>query len=96
MRSIEIFSGCGGLALGLSRAGFTHDLMVEWDDHAVATIEHNRQRKIQHVRHWPHDRLDYQVNGVRVYCNPRGYPRERLKMQKEGSCQFRVDELVEV
>lgn len=43
-----------------------------------------------------HDRLDYQVNGVRVYCNPRGYPRERLKMQKEGSYQFRVDELIEI
>lgn len=53
MKSVELFSGCGGLALGLSRAGFEHELMVEWNQDAVATVLHNRKRRISHVRHWP-------------------------------------------
>lgn len=53
MRSVELFSGCGGLALGLSRSGFHHDLMVEWNEEAVATVQHNRSRGIRHVREWP-------------------------------------------
>lgn len=58
MRSIELFSGCGGLALGLARAGFEHEMMVEWNDDAVATVMHNRKRGIQHVRHWPIEKVD--------------------------------------
>lgn len=58
MRSIELFSGCGGLALGLARAGFEHDMMVEWNEDAVATVMHNRQRGIQHIRHWPIQKVD--------------------------------------
>jgi DNA (cytosine-5)-methyltransferase 1 len=58
MRSVELFSGCGGLALGLSRVGFHHQLMVEWNRCAVATVEHNRDRHVNHVRHWPIQRQD--------------------------------------
>ena len=58
MRSVELFTGCGGLALGLARAGFEHDLMVEWNEDAVATVMHNQKRNIQHVRHWPIERMD--------------------------------------
>ena len=43
-RSVELFSGCGGLALGLARAGFQHRVLVERDAHACATIEHNKSR----------------------------------------------------
>lgn len=62
MRSVEMFTGCGGLALGLARAGFEHDLMVEWNEDAVATVKYNRRRRIQHVRHWPIEKLD--VRGI--------------------------------
>ena len=58
MRSIELFSGCGGLALGLARAGFEHQIMIEWDEDAVATVLHNRKRGIQHIRHWPLEHAD--------------------------------------
>lgn len=58
MHSIELFSGCGGLALGLSRSGFHHELMVEWNEEAVATVHHNRRRRIAHVREWPMERAD--------------------------------------
>ena len=41
MRSIELFSGAGGLALGLHFAGFQHDLLVESDKDAVGTLRTN-------------------------------------------------------
>lgn len=52
MRSVEMFSGCGGLALGLARAGFEHLLLVERDRHSVENVRHNIDRKIEHVGHW--------------------------------------------
>jgi len=58
MRSIELFSGCGGLSLGLSRAGFGHELMVEWNKDAVATVLHNKALGIDHVGHWPVQQAD--------------------------------------
>lgn len=52
MRSVEMFSGCGGLALGLARAGFEHLLLVERDRHSVENVRHNIGRDIDHVGHW--------------------------------------------
>lgn len=52
MRSLEIFAGCGGLALGMARAGFSHDMVVEYDRDAVRTLEENKRREIEHVRDW--------------------------------------------
>ncbi len=52
MRSVEMFSGCGGLALGLARAGFEHLLLVERDRHSVVNMRHNIDRRIDHVGHW--------------------------------------------
>lgn len=58
MESVELFTGCGGLALGLSRAGFTSRKMVEWNADAVATVLHNRARDVEHVADWPIERQD--------------------------------------
>jgi DNA (cytosine-5)-methyltransferase 1 len=58
MRSAELFAGCGGLALGMSRAGFSHSLMAEFDADAVATVLHNKERGVAHVTDWPMARLD--------------------------------------
>lgn len=52
MRSVELFTGAGGLALGLEHAGFQSSLMVEWDSDAFLTIKEN---SLPHgpTRGWP-------------------------------------------
>lgn len=40
-RVAELFAGCGGMAVGLGRAGFEHEIMVEWNRDAARTVAHN-------------------------------------------------------
>jgi DNA (cytosine-5)-methyltransferase 1 len=53
MRSLELFVGAGGLAMGVSKAGFTPEAVVEWDKDACDTIRENKKRGIDPVAHWP-------------------------------------------
>ncbi|MFN0018480.1 MAG: DNA cytosine methyltransferase [Pirellulaceae bacterium] len=41
MKSIELFAGAGGLAIGTSLAGFRHAAVLEWDKNACATLQKN-------------------------------------------------------
>lgn len=41
MKSLEIFSGAGGLAKGLELAGFEHSAFVEFNPDACASLRHN-------------------------------------------------------
>jgi DNA (cytosine-5)-methyltransferase 1 len=69
MRSVELFSGCGGLALGLARAGFHHELMAEWNGDAVTTVRYNGRRGLRHVRDWNLEQADVRaVNWRRFGC----------------------------
>jgi DNA (cytosine-5)-methyltransferase 1 len=43
LQSIELFSGAGGLALGLHAAGFTHQALYEWKASAVETLLYNQR-----------------------------------------------------
>ena len=58
MLSAELFAGCGGLALGMSQVGFTHQYMAEFDHDAVSTVLHNKLKGVEYVRDWPMDLRD--------------------------------------
>jgi DNA (cytosine-5)-methyltransferase 1 len=45
MRSIELFAGCGGLALGLKRAGWSAQFAIERDPMAFETLSKNMIEK---------------------------------------------------
>lgn len=49
MKSFELFVGAGGLALGISDAGFKHEGVIEWDSNACDTIRLNQERGIDPV-----------------------------------------------
>ena len=53
MKSVELFAGAGGLALGASLAGFIPDAVIEWDKWACDTIRENQQRQNPLVADWP-------------------------------------------
>lgn len=52
MKSIELFTGAGGLALGLAAAGVKHEYLVERDDDACRTLLHNQQVGPRCVKDW--------------------------------------------
>jgi DNA (cytosine-5)-methyltransferase 1 len=51
--SLELFTGAGGLALGLSGAGFTHVAVIERDPIACQTIRSNQAAGIRPATDWP-------------------------------------------
>lgn len=42
LKVIELFAGCGGMALGLEEAGFTTELLVEKNQNCVRTLKTNK------------------------------------------------------
>lgn len=52
MRSLELFAGAGGLALGMAGAGFHHAAVIEWDRDACDTFRQNQNRFLPADR-WP-------------------------------------------
>lgn len=53
MKSVELFAGAGGLAMGVSLAGFESLAVVEWDRWACDTIRENQKRGYPLVKDWP-------------------------------------------
>ena len=61
MKSLEIFSGMGGLAKGLEQAGFKHSAFVEFNAHACTSLRENFDaEKVFHgdIRDFDFDDLD--------------------------------------
>lgn len=52
MKSVELFTGAGGLALGIERAGFHHDTVIERDRYCCDTIRENQKRGLAALRGW--------------------------------------------
>ena len=46
LTSLELFSGAGGLALGMSKNGITHKALVEWNKDAANTLKCNFDEEI--------------------------------------------------
>jgi DNA (cytosine-5)-methyltransferase 1 len=53
MKSIELFAGAGGLGMGLHRAGFHPETVVEWDRDCCDTVRENQAFDHPVVRAWP-------------------------------------------
>jgi len=52
LKYIDLFSGCGGLSLGLEKAGFELVLAVEKSDMAAETFYHNFIERITEINKW--------------------------------------------
>ncbi len=52
MKSLELFSGAGGLALGTARAGFDHVAVIERDHDSCETIRLNKLRNVRPMTDW--------------------------------------------
>lgn len=53
MRSIELFAGAGGLGMGVSRAGFRPETVVEWNSYCCDTIRENKAAGLAEMADWP-------------------------------------------
>ncbi len=50
--SVELFSGAGGLALGLEKSGWRHLALIEKNQHACSTIHLNKSRNHSLTKNW--------------------------------------------
>jgi DNA (cytosine-5)-methyltransferase 1 len=58
MRSVELFAGAGGMAIGMANAGFHHAAVIEWNADACETFRENQRRRAHRVEEWPLHELD--------------------------------------
>lgn len=63
MKAIELFAGAGGLGLGVSRAGFSPQMVIEWDRWCCDTIRENRRDGLGLIGGWP-EPTEGDVRGV--------------------------------
>lgn len=58
MRSVELFAGAGGLAIGMAKAGFHHAAVIERDHYACETFRENQRHHTDAVEGWPLYEMD--------------------------------------
>lgn len=53
LKSIELFTGAGGLALGTHSAGFRHAALLDWNHDACQTlIDNSKARSVRGISNW--------------------------------------------
>ncbi len=52
IKSLEIFAGAGGLALGAARAGFRHVAVIDSDNASCRTLRRNKADGVEHALNW--------------------------------------------
>ena len=52
LKSVELFTGAGGLALGVAKAGFENEAVIERDKYACDTVRENQSRGHRLVADW--------------------------------------------
>lgn len=52
LRSLDLCTGAGGLALGIARAGFDHVAVMDSDRVCCETLRSNKERKVRPVSEW--------------------------------------------
>ena len=53
MRAVELFTGAGGLGIGVSQAGFEPVAVVERDRYCCDTIRENQEKSLEPLVNWP-------------------------------------------
>ena len=100
LKSIELFAGAGGLALGLEQAGFEHIGLVEFNQSAANTLKLNRpqwnvlcediaitaQRDLEEEFHIKKGELDLLSGGAP--CQSFSYAGKRLGLQDVRGTMF--------
>lgn len=67
LSSIELFAGAGGLAQGVTRAGFHPRLVVEWNRDACRSLRENQQRGFPLVQGWPVQEADVRLTDFTAF-----------------------------
>lgn len=91
MKVIDLFAGCGGLALGFEKAGFEHVLLVDNNKNACATLKRNRP--LWNVIHDSITNLDLEQSSADVLCaglpcQPFSVAGKKLGLQDERGSIF--------
>lgn len=67
-KSLELFVGAGGLALGAARAGFAHAAVLDWDNNSCETLRRNKVRGVEYVCDWDIIECDVRSQNFEQYA----------------------------
>jgi DNA (cytosine-5)-methyltransferase 1 len=66
-RAVELFAGAGGLGMGVSRAGFKPEIIVELDRYCCDTIKENKAAGHSIIKGWPLRESDVRLIDFKTY-----------------------------
>jgi len=91
-RSIELFAGAGGMALGMEKAGFHHVLLNDFDKAATETLRSNRVEwnvvhgDISNIDFTPYENIDLLTGGFP--CQAFSYAGRKLGLEDTRGTLF--------